>query len=60
MAATCRDGHLRNHLANALGGSQDEIGGGEAHKQWTRLGVAQVRAETMQRVDAALAKAGEA
>eukprot|EP00969_Alexandrium_andersonii_P040401 1771382-Alexandrium_andersonii.AAC.1 len=60
MAATCRDGHLRNHLANALGGSQDELGGGEARKQWAQIGMAQVRAETMQRVDAAIAKAGEA
>eukprot|EP00969_Alexandrium_andersonii_P148975 6587324-Alexandrium_andersonii.AAC.1 len=60
MAATCRDGHLRNHLTNALDGSQDEMGGGEAHKQLTQLNMARARAETMQRVDDAIAKAGEA
>eukprot|EP00969_Alexandrium_andersonii_P089795 3965193-Alexandrium_andersonii.AAC.1 len=51
MAATCRAGHLHNHLTNALDGSQDELGGGEAHAQWARVGMAEVRAETMRRVD---------
>eukprot|EP00969_Alexandrium_andersonii_P339910 15025649-Alexandrium_andersonii.AAC.1 len=41
MAATCWAGHLHNRLTNALDGSQDELGGGEVHQQWTRIGMAE-------------------
>eukprot|EP00969_Alexandrium_andersonii_P178014 7871943-Alexandrium_andersonii.AAC.1 len=60
MAAMCRAGHLHNHRTNALDGSQDDLGGGEAHQQWIRIGMAEVRAETMRRVDSEIALAGEA